>query len=166
MIREKLKFKFTGYDNYPIDEVIKMIEKHIKDRETSLRLILAVNEAVCNAARYSINLLNECKIKIKIYVKDKEIIIIVSSKTVDNSAIGIRKKMYRIADKNRNSDWGEATRNKLNGRGLWIMLQGVSKLVVDEQMNWISLRKKFDDTNISAKPIDLLKKMKINKVIC
>lgn len=158
---QKIKFRFTNYDNYPFDEISSLIFSNVKNKDSSLKLILAVNEAVSNAIRYSVDLIGECKIKITTIITESKITFIISSKTRNCRAIKIKQKMYKFK---RKDSWAQAIKGRPNGRGMWIILEGVSKLILDENMNWITLEKKLNEKIENETSLKLLRKMKINKV--
>lgn len=134
--KQYILIRFTGYNNYPINYLKYLLKEN---GFMNIDFMLAINEAVCNAARYNINDINTCKIKIILYFNENSVKVLVSSKTIPTSAYIIKTNLLKLKDK---QSWSKHLKNKLRGRGFWIILAGVDNLYVKEDMQSILLVKK------------------------
>lgn len=102
-------YEFTGYQNY--EKTQKKIETLLTDafEAENYRFLMAVNEAVCNAARYSLYKPQKARITIEVRVMNYDVAVKVSSPTSPFRAEEYQKKLRRILDdkKVREMEWGD-----------------------------------------------------------
>lgn len=133
---------FIGYENYPI-RYLRYILSKFKHKNLNL-FLLAINEAVCNAARYTTTSINTCHINLQIYCDDNYIKVLVVANTNHNFAKDLKKKLNEL--KNEKS-WAKCLKSQIRGRGFWIMLEGTDCIYVDEFMQSVLLIKKINKIN-------------------
>ena len=85
---------FIGYENYPI-RYLRYILSKFKHKNLNL-FLLAINEAVCNAARYTTTSINTCHINLQIYCDDNYIKVLVVANTNHNFAKDLKKKINEL----------------------------------------------------------------------
>lgn len=132
MIKE---FKFRGYQNYEnYREEIKMLVNEATQDE-DMRYYLAINEAVCNAAKYSVSGVLDAEITIKIRLEKSSIHTLVSCQTKPFNARKFREKLRQLAREQTlaNMDWGDYTHDAVSGRGFWYMLSACDFIFVEEK---------------------------------
>lgn len=132
MVKE---FNFIGYQNYEEHrlEIKRLVNEATKDED--MRYYLAINEAVCNAAKYSIDGMFNAAIKVRIRVESHCIATCVSSKTINFDADNYHKKLLALLENNhvRNLDWGDYTHDDVSGRGFWYMMAACDYILVDQK---------------------------------
>ena len=102
-------YEFVGYQNY--EKTQKKIETLLFDafEAENYRFLMAVNEAVCNAARYSIYRPQNARITIEVRIMNYDVAVKVSSATSPFRAVEYQKKLRRILD-DKNAcemEWGD-----------------------------------------------------------
>lgn len=138
MIKE---YRFFGYQNYePCRQEIKNLVNGIT-RDEDMRYYLAINEAVCNAAKYSIAGIMDAEISICIRIDSHSIHTRISCQTQKFDARRYREKLRGWArdEKIRDMDWGDYTHDQISGRGFWYMLSACDYIFVDEDAQQIML---------------------------
>ena len=135
------RYQFTGYPAY------QEYRQEIKDRilkateDDDLNYYIAVNEAVCNAARYGIAgpLKTEIAITLKIEVDNLQTEI--TSSTWPFNFIAYRQKLRTLAanEKTQNMDWPDSLGEAASGRGIWLMLAACSYLLIEKDGRSIQL---------------------------
>ena len=78
--KEYFLINFTGYENYPIKYIRYLLKKHNVNDDDNF--ILAINEVVCNAARYNLKSIDECEIQIKFYFENNTINVLIIANTL------------------------------------------------------------------------------------
>ena len=132
---------FDGYQNY--EETEKKLRKFF-DRAFGMSnpyFMIAVNEAVCNAARYSVDGMMQARIFIKVVLSENDLSVKVSSKTRPFNAEEYQQTLKKLAadPKLSEMDWGEYTAATEISRGFWYMLEAVDYLVVESDGSEVTL---------------------------
>lgn len=161
-------YEFTGYQNY--EKTQKKIETLLTDafEAENYRFLMAVNEAVCNAARYSLYKPQKARITIEVRVMNYDVAVKVSSPTSPFRAEEYQKKLRRILDdkKVREMEWGDFLGFQLTSRGFYYMLSAVDYLYVDEKGQSVTLCAKtpYDPSQpYSTKLGDIIPKFLVSK---
>lgn len=155
---KSVNMKFTGYKKYidSFDAIRNLLNGYLKDETESF--VTAVNEAVLNAAEYSVRGLEKAEIEIDICVYDTDISVTVKSMTHEFDALRYRQQLwdmyYSIGD--REISWGQYTADTEMSRGLWYILAACDFAVMDCRGQEISLY-----TQYPAKKENLITKMKL-----
>ena len=134
-------YEIVGYDAYFVDVLPDLTEILSELTEDNSYFIIAVNEAVCNAAKYSVYGYEEAKIKIELVITGEDITVTVISKTKPFDAIDYRNKLLKINEdpKLKDMPWSEYTGISDRSRGFWMMLMAVDYLYIDANSDKISL---------------------------
>lgn len=156
--KQYILIKFIGYDNYPINYLKYLLKEK---GFMTIDFMLAINEAICNAVRYNINDINTCKINIMIYFDKNFVKFLISSETTPTSAYTIKSNLLKLKNE---PSWSKYLKDKLRGRGFWIILEGVDYLYVKEDMQSILLIKKKKTRNLetSSNTFELINKFNIS----
>lgn len=164
---ELYKFSFTGYQNYyqvenEIGELLARAFKH-----NNPRFIIAMNEAICNAAMYSICGIMSAAIEINIRLTDYDIAVNVQSTTNIFDTKKYQANLQTIAKDPviAAMDWGDYMADKDNGRGIWYMLTAVDYLYFDTLGQSITLVTHTDSKiiNTSTKIGELVPRFLVNE---
>lgn len=161
-------YEFVGYQNY--EKTQKKIETLLFDafEAENYRFLMAVNEAVCNAARYSIYRPQNARITIEVRIMNYDVAAKVSSATSPFRASEYQKKLRRILD-DKNAcemEWGDYLGFQLASRGFFYMLSAVDYLYVDEKGQHVTLCAKtpYDPSQpYSTKIGDIIPKFLVSK---
>ncbi|WP_303105847.1 hypothetical protein [uncultured Mitsuokella sp.] len=134
-------YEFTGYQTY--EKTQKKIEALLRDafEADNFRFFMAVNEAVCNAARYSIHKPQKARITIEVRIMNYDVAVKVSSATTPFRAEEYQKKLRHILEdeKASNMEWGDYLGFTLASRGFYYMLSAVDYLYVDQNGQSVTL---------------------------
>ncbi len=160
-MKDHLHFQCIGYKEY-LDEaapkILPVLEKAVPD--PNYKFVLAVNEAVLNAAKYSVYGVLSAQIDIDVRVDDLELRVRIESQTQPFDAIQYRDNLVKLAEdpKYGNLDWGDYTGVSDMSRGFWIILSAVDYLIIEATGQHITLVRRLpwdraDDT------------CKINKIV-
>ena len=141
IVRTIYSYDIVGYDDYFISVLPDLQEIISQAIPVENYFIIAVNEAVCNAAKYSIYGHEEAKINIEIVVTPEDITVTVASKTKPFDAIKYRDDLKKLEKDSAYKDmpWSEYTGLSVRSRGFWMMLTAVDYLYVDANGDKISL---------------------------
>ena len=137
---KEYNFEFQGYPDY--QDVLPELERIIQTKaKGAFPLILALNEAVCNAAKYSTSGPLNAKIFINLKIICHNIIITISAKTIKFNALNYQKKLQKIAsDKTAaNKTWTDYVGIEPVSRGFWLMLSAVDYLIIKDDGNKVKL---------------------------
>lgn len=138
MKESEYSFSFRGYPEY--QEYLPKIEKIIQSRtDQPFPLVLALNEAVCNAAKYSVAGPLNAEITVSMRIICSSIIIAVSARTIKFNALAYKKKLEKIAQDNGNKVWTDYVGIDPVSRGFWIMLSAVDYLAIKDNGNVVKL---------------------------
>lgn len=131
MIKE---YRFCGYQNYEgcRQEIKQMVNHATQDED--MRFYLAINEAVCNAAKYSMASASTAEIFIRIRIDQCAIQAHISCQTKKFDIRKYREKLRVWArdEKIKNMDWGDFTHDDISGRGFWYMLSACDYIFMEE----------------------------------
>ena len=131
---EHHQFEWTGYDTYYEDVMpkIETILQHALD-DPDEHYLIAINEAVCNAARYSVAGPEQAKIQILMMLNDGDIKTIVQSETRPFNVMHFRHSLKQLADNpdTASMEWGMYTAESAKSRGYWIMLMACDYIAID-----------------------------------
>lgn len=141
IVRTIYSYDIVGYDDYFISVLPDLQEILSKAIPVENYFIIAVNEAVCNAAKYSIYGHEEAKINIEIVVTPEDLTVTVKSKTKPFDAIKYRDDLRKLKENSSYQDmpWSEYTGLSAKSRGFWMMLMAVDYLYMDANGEKISL---------------------------
>lgn len=129
----KRRFEVLGQDAY-YEEVMPWLEvlfdKYLQDEDE--HYLIAVNEAVCNAARYAKAGPDAVRIIIDLKIAATYISTTIGADTEDFDVEAFVSKMRSYAEdpKMRGVEWGEFTGNTKKSRGFWFMLMGCRKVEI------------------------------------
>lgn len=125
-------FSFSGYQNFdPIAEHLeKLYEKTFGFDNYDYRI--AVTEAVCNAARYSLQGLMEADIQIIVKISPVSISTSVLARTHPFDVLSYRKRLLSLLETDAaTKDWGDYLGGEDASRGIWYMLTGCDYVYYD-----------------------------------
>lgn len=160
-------YEIIGYEAYQniLPELQQKLDDLLKDEE--YHYVLAVNEAVCNAARYSVFGPAAAQIKIKLQITDCDISLTVMSQTRPFHAMRYKEQLVRLLDDKNfaDMDWGDYTADTEKSRGFWYMLSGCDYLYIaeDGQEITLSTRTPYDKKYFTAKIKDLVPRFFVKK---
>jgi len=150
------QFEIIGLDDYEniVDRFYSLIDQVFGYKD--LFYLQAVEEAVCNAGRYSVYGPEKAQILILMRVAAYDIAVTVISKTHPFDALGYQKKLRSLANsKYADMDWGEYVGLTTASSGFWYMLTGVDYLYIDSDGQSITLSKnrmrRAAEKNVSKK---------------
>ena len=131
-----------GYDDY-YDRILLPLEKNIskKMRYGSDIYIIAISEAVCNAAKYAKAGPESVNINIKLRITMDDITTIIAADTKHFDVEHFRTHLRQLADDEiiGNMEWGDYCQEVSHGRGIWYMLMAVDYLIFDTSGKEVSL---------------------------
>lgn len=133
-------YHFVGHSQYRFfqSEIKELIMAASLDKE--MDFYLAINEAVCNAAKYSINGYKNADISICIKLDNYSMTAVISSETVHFNANAYLQRMKDLAkSKSRNMEWGDYTHDSIGGRGFFYMLQACDYVTLSPDGNVVML---------------------------
>lgn len=133
-------YQFTGHSNYSLvqSEIKELIKNVSLDKE--MDFYLAVNEAVCNAAKYSVKGHKKADISICLKLDNYSMSAIISAETVYFDAYYFLQRMKTLASsKSRNLEWGDYTHDNIGGRGFFYMLQACDYVALSPDGNVVML---------------------------
>lgn len=131
--RTLYNYNIKGYDAY-FDTVLPDLQEIFSQINADENyFIIAINEAVCNAAKYSIYGYDEAKINIEIVVTPEDVTATIASKTKPFDAMKYRDDLQKLKDNPtyKNMSWSDYTGLSVKSRGLWMMLMAVDYLCMD-----------------------------------
>ena len=127
-------FNLKGYQNYaPIENKITALLTEIF-ADQHLPLMIAINESVLNAVKYSVDGIEEANVSILVRIFSKELRITIKSNTKYFDAFAYQKKLQNIleTESNLTMDWGDYIGDKDTGRGFWYILSAVDYFLINE----------------------------------
>lgn len=133
-------YKFEGHSNYRKyqPEIRELVLSASNDSE--LRFYFAINEAVCNAARYARAGHRNAPICIKLKLEPYSMSAIIIGETVSFDANGYLGKMQELAaGKYKDMDWGDYTHDSIGGRGFFYMLEACDFVTISSNGNIVTL---------------------------
>lgn len=135
------QFTFKGLQNY--DSVQEKIFRNLEAAftYTDYDFQQAVDEAVCNAAKYSIAGPTKARITINVRRMPFDIAVTVYAETHPFDAQAYRDKLYALLKDKETAemDWGDYVGLQPISSGFWYMLTGCNYLYIDEDGQSITL---------------------------
>lgn len=148
-----LQYKFIGLDGFtPIaKELYEKLTEFFGYQNESFEI--AIEEAVCNAGRYSVYGVEKAKIFIKVRFTDVDATVQVISQTKPFDATARQRELRKLAADSRyaNMDWGDYIGLSSKGCGIWYMLTAVDYLCIDAKGQYIALSKSTEKTDLTTK---------------
>lgn len=131
--RDIQHYHIIGYDAYfeqVLPELQKIVEEVLLDKDDNF--LIAVNEAVCNAAKYANDGVNEAPIDIEIVITSEDVSVSVFSDTRPFNVEMFRDNMRKLANDPAwcDKEWCDYTGDTERSRGYWLMLMSVSYLYI------------------------------------
>lgn len=161
------RYEFIGYEAY--QEILPVLQEKLCNalQDDEYHFVLAVNEAVCNAARYAIKGPSEAEIKIKLQITESDVTVTVRSATVLFDVIRYRERLESLSNNPEISkmEWGDYTGDTDRSRGFWYMLAACDYLYMAEDGQQITLcaRAPYDSKKFTTKISDLVPRFYIEK---
>jgi len=138
---EIFSYRFTGYAAYQdiLPELQKKICENLCDDE--FHYVMAVNEAVCNAARYCVDGLQNAEIEIELRIMQADIATTIRAKTKPFDVVLYRKQLLKLLEDKAicNMEWGDYTADTEKSRGFWYMLTACDYLYMADDGQEITL---------------------------
>lgn len=135
------EYEFLGMDGYMdhIEEIKAILQKALQTED--MGYYMAINEAVCNAARYALAGPEIALITVRIRVDPKGIKTTVKSITKEVDMMYYREKLRKYAANKdfKGKDWQDVWEGKDAGRGFWLMLSSCDYIFVDRYGQYIEL---------------------------
>ena len=156
------QFVFKGLQNYD-----SIQEKLFKEFETAFTFVdydfqQAVDEAVCNAAKYSVDGPTRARITINVRRMPFDIAVTVYSHTHPFDAAAYQQKLQDLLQDEEvaEMDWGEYIGMQPISSGFWYMMTGCNYLYIDDQGQSVTLV-----ANTNRVPLDEPKTTKIKDLV-
>lgn len=134
-------FRFRGYQNYEETQtkLRELFKKHFQYDD--IFFMLAVNEAVCNAARYAKAGAYEVDVDINVEISETDLSVTVKANTMPSNAKDIQSRLRKLAEnpKWRSKDWGDYTQLTEMSRGFWYMLQACDYVLVESDLSLVKI---------------------------
>ena len=138
MIKEYCLVGYSAFDALR-DEIQTLVFS--ADQDEDWRFYLALSEAVCNAAMYSIAGPEKARIAIRIRTEPTSISAMVKAVTKKFDARSYKEHLMSLAMDPAISlmDWGAYTHDHISGRGFWYMMNGADAVFVEEEGQFVVL---------------------------
>ena len=149
------QFKFTGLQNFgPVQEKIFKIIYIAFQGQTNYEYQQAIEEAVQNAARYSVDGPYNANITIIIRRMAFDIAVSVYSETNSFDALAYRDRLQKLMlnPKYYDMDWGDYVADSTASSGFWYMLTGCNYIYLDADGQSITLVAKTEGVNLNIEP--------------
>lgn len=160
------EFEFVGHSAY-VDGLPALREYLSFLRDDHYAFEMALNEAVLNAAKYSVDGPKAAKISILFRSTDYDLVAKVSSQTKEFDMFAYREKLRQASERPEfsGSDWQEYVGETEASRGLWFMLRGVEYLYMEHRGQSVRLcsRVPFRQDFVTERMSDLLPRFFIEK---
>lgn len=164
---QTITYKFVGYTEYEEKIVDKLISKIRENIGENPYFEIAVNEAVVNAAKYSIFGIDEAEITIIVRITLTDVAVIIKSITRPFSADHYRQQLYQLMvdDEIKELPWGDYTADTEKSRGFWYMLTACEYLIIKDDGNEVTLciRRDSPSNELDTKIKQLVPKFLIQK---
>lgn len=138
---EHYSFSFTGYQNFDAvaEKLDAIYQKAFGFDNYDYRI--AVTEAVCNAARYSLQGLTEAEIRLTLQISPVSISTTVYARTTPFDVHSYRKKLQKLLEDPDTAakDWGDHLGSIDASRGIWYMLTGCDSVYFDYRGQSVTL---------------------------
>ena len=161
-------FEALGQDAY-YDEIMPWLEtlydRYLQDEDE--HYLVAVNEAVCNAARYAKAGYDCVQILVDVKISWHGIETSVTADTIPFDVESFYRKMKDIAKLEcyKHKDWGEYTEQSDKSRGYWLMLMPCRSVCIDISGKTVTLYadRPFSPECLSKKICTLVNRLHIVK---
>lgn len=159
----KIQFKFEGVEGYEdYRDIVKSITSSITQDYYNTAYYIAINEAVCNALLYGKKGPVETIVNIDIRINQRVIITKVHSDSKEFDVLKHQTNLIKMSEST--EKWFDFLKFASSGRGTWMMLAAVEKIIYGRFGNDVVLISKlpysFDRKN-EAK--ELVKNIKIRR---
>ncbi len=155
------KYDVIGFEGY-LDILSEIQDDLVVLKDPNYYYECALNEAVCNAARYSVDGIQNAKITIDMRISGSDVETTVSSHTRVFDVIRYRNLMRQLANdpKYGELDWVEYTGLSEKSRGIWMMLTACDHLYYESHGQSVTLcaRIPTEEARITKKIKSLLPK--------
>ena len=165
---EHYVFIFTGYDNYYetiMPQLERILCRVLEDKEE--HFLIAISEAVCNAACYATAGPEQAKIQIQLVISDGDVKATVQSDTQPFDFEHFRKDLRALAEDplTAGMEWGDYTSDSPQSRGYWIMLMACDYITVDVSGKSVMLcaRTPFHSCHIRKTIRNLVPRLYLNR---
>ena len=142
MDRKIYRYDLVGYDAY-FDTAFPEIEAALKDvlGDEEGHFLIAINEAVCNAAKYALDGDDKAAIKLELAITEDDVTASIACPTKHFDADRYRQDLQSLAANKqyRLLPWSDYTGVSARSRGFWLMLMAVDYLYIRHDGNSISL---------------------------
>ena len=134
--------RFKGYQNYAVirKRLKELYERAFEGDNSFFRV--AVDEAVCNAARYAVDEITNMEVTIQtVITPETDIKVRIASVTQAFDALAHREKLMRLAYEpdNNGRDFGDVFLASTVSRGFWMMMTAVDYLIVEADGSAVTL---------------------------
>lgn len=138
----RIEIRARGYDDF-INRVLpkldEICDQTLKDPEGHMQI--AVMEAANNVARYSLTGLESAEITVDVIIHMCDLCIRIQGETkdwdVENFVNDTKSLAY--SDEWFDKNFGEFKKDRLSGRGIWLMLEACEYLYIDSNTKAITL---------------------------
>lgn len=154
----KSNMRFVGIEGF--DTYRRFIEMMIKGQNhpDAVSFLLGVNEAICNALRYSESGPELAKVKIKTRFNDRFLIVRITS---DSPGFNIREYVENFKDLSDMAECRSYLKKQKRGRGLLLMLVGSKKVIFNASGNSVTLLTDLKFSPVSSQNEKLLSRLVI-----
>ena len=159
-------YDFVGESDYinAVDDIRKYLCFLLDD---DYAYDMAINEAVLNAAQYSIDGPDNAKIHLEISFTAYDVSTKVCCETKSCDMLAYREQLRSIAARpeNKGMDWADYVADSDGSRGLWYMLGGTEYIIMGHQAQYVCLCTKnpFPRERETKKMQDLLMRFFVEK---
>ena len=134
--------RFNGYQNYAVirKRLKELYERAFEGDNSFFRV--AVDEAVCNAARYAVDEITNVEVTIQtVITPETDIKVRIASVTQAFDALAHREKLMHLAYEpdNKGRDFGDVFLASTVSRGFWMMMTAVDYLIVEADGSAVTL---------------------------
>jgi len=166
--RDIRHYHIVGYDAYfeqVMPDLQKIIEDTLLDKDDNF--LIAVNEAVCNAAKYANDGSALAPIDIDVVITSEDISVSVQSDTQPFNVEMFRNNMRKLAQDPawRDREWCDYTGSTERSRGYWLMLMSVSYLYIRSDGKEVTLCADipFQKEHVTRKISDIVPRLLLMK---
>ena len=145
------QFKFVGLQKFaPTQEKLYKIIYTAFDGTDNYLYQQAIEEAVCNAAKYSIDGPLNAKISIRVRRMPFDIAVTIYSETNQFDAVEYQRRLQDLSNNPQYAemDWGDYVSGTMASSGFWYMLTGCDYVYIDSKGQSITLVAKTTGVNL------------------
>ena len=170
-MQRKYRYDVIGYDAYfekAFPEIEAILYEVLHDEEG--HFLIAINEAVCNAAKYSIDGDDKAEINIEVAITPDDVGVSVACPTKHFDADRYRQDLRLLAESKKHTSWSDYTGVSARSRGFWLMLMAVDYLCIRQDGNsiYLNVSRPWRQDVVTKTIGDLVRRffVKKNGVIC